>query len=177
MALSDAERRKEEEELQMALALSVQDSKTGNDGTPVGRTRDDEDEGASSGAPAAAPAAQPSYQPVQGTTAATVSRVRAKYDFTPTEQGELAFRKGDVIAVLASVYKVWRIEHVPYQEQLLIILDRIGGKGHCAVRQAYFPSITWTSSRILRKKSYSETHRWRQKCLVKSRTWRSYLRC
>ena len=43
----------------------------------------------------------------QGTTAATVSRVRALYDFVPSEPGELQFRKGDVIAVLESVYKDW----------------------------------------------------------------------
>ena len=42
-----------------------------------------------------------------GTTAATVSRVRALYDFQPSEAGELQFRKGDVIAVLESVYKDW----------------------------------------------------------------------
>lgn len=35
------------------------------------------------------------------------SRVRALYDFTPTESGELAFRKGDVIQVLDSVYEHW----------------------------------------------------------------------
>ena len=40
-------------------------------------------------------------------TAATVSRVRALYDFEPTESGELAFRKGDIIAVLESVFKDW----------------------------------------------------------------------
>ena len=43
----------------------------------------------------------------QGTTAATVSRVRALFDFQPSEPGELQFRKGDVIAVLESVYKDW----------------------------------------------------------------------
>lgn len=42
-----------------------------------------------------------------GTTAATVSRVRALFDFQPSEAGELQFRKGDVIAVLESVYKDW----------------------------------------------------------------------
>lgn len=35
------------------------------------------------------------------------SRVRALYDFQPTEQGELAFSKGDVIRVLDSVYEHW----------------------------------------------------------------------
>ena len=53
-------------------------------------------------------ASQPisSPQPV-GTTAATVSRVRALFDFQPSEPGELQFRKGDTIAVLESVYKDW----------------------------------------------------------------------
>ena len=42
-----------------------------------------------------------------GTTAATVSRVRALFDFQPSEAGELQFRKGDIIAVIESVYKDW----------------------------------------------------------------------
>ncbi|KAK4984828.1 ESCRT-0 subunit protein hse1 [Elasticomyces elasticus] len=92
--IEEGDRRKEEEELQMALALSVKDK-------------------GSSGSEAQAQAGsvgedgpQPPLQP-QGTTAATVSRVRALYDFTPSESGELAFRKNDVIAVLESVYKDW----------------------------------------------------------------------
>ena len=40
-------------------------------------------------------------------TATTVQRVRALYDFTPSELGELAFQKNDTIAVLGSVYKDW----------------------------------------------------------------------
>jgi signal transducing adaptor molecule len=42
-----------------------------------------------------------------GTTAATVSRVRALFDFQATDPDELTFRKGDIIAVLESVYKDW----------------------------------------------------------------------
>ncbi len=49
----------------------------------------------------------PSQTVPSGTTAATVSRVRALFDFQPSEPGELQFRKGDVIAVLESVYKDW----------------------------------------------------------------------
>ena len=49
----------------------------------------------------------PSQAVPSGTTAATVSRVRALFDFKPSEPGELQFRKGDVIAVLESVYKDW----------------------------------------------------------------------
>lgn len=52
--------------------------------------------------------APPPSQPLpSGTTAATVSRVRALFDFQPSEPGELQFKKGDIIAVLESVYKDW----------------------------------------------------------------------
>jgi signal transducing adaptor molecule len=61
-----------------------------------------------SGQPATNVQPAPSPQPVpSGTTAATISRVRALFDFQPSEAGELQFRKGDVIAVLESVYKDW----------------------------------------------------------------------
>lgn len=99
--ISADERAKEEEELQMALALSVKDKGAvsspgaGRDAQPNGTSRED------SGAQ------EPVQTQAQGTTAATVSRVRALYDFSPSEPGELAFRKGDVIAVLESVYKDW----------------------------------------------------------------------
>ncbi|RDL36569.1 uncharacterized protein BP5553_05921 [Venustampulla echinocandica] len=95
--LTDVDRQKEEEELQMALKLSIQDK----------------------GAQSQAKASQPSgssagpqpviqQQPVpSGTTAATVSRVRALFDFHATDPDELTFRKGDIIAVLESVYKDW----------------------------------------------------------------------
>ncbi len=53
------------------------------------------------------PQETPSQPVPSGTTAATVSRVRALFDFQPSEPGELQFRKGDVIAVLESVYKDW----------------------------------------------------------------------
>ncbi|OCK81648.1 hypothetical protein K432DRAFT_350618 [Lepidopterella palustris CBS 459.81] len=99
--ITDIDRQKEEEELQMALALSIKDK--------------------ASAAPSAAKSNQPQgsvssssqsseqlSQPVpSGTTAATVSRVRALFDFQPSEPGELQFRKGDIIAVLESVYKDW----------------------------------------------------------------------
>ena len=49
----------------------------------------------------------PSGPVPSGTTAATVSRVRALFDFQPSEPGELQFKKGDIIAVLESVYKDW----------------------------------------------------------------------
>ncbi|KAI9717459.1 MAG: ESCRT-0 subunit protein hse1 [Chrysothrix sp. TS-e1954] len=99
--ITQSDRQKEEEELQMALALSVKDNSTS---TPT----------ATSSSKVAQPpstAAQTHQTQVHsvpsGTTAATVSRVRALFDFQPSEPGELQFRKGDIIAVLESVYKDW----------------------------------------------------------------------
>lgn len=89
----------------MALALSMKENKTATSQAATSNQPQ------SSAQAAAAPVSQPPQQQtppaVQGTTAATVSRVRALFDFTPSESGELAFRKGDIIAVLESVYKDW----------------------------------------------------------------------
>lgn len=106
--LTDVDRQKEEDELQMALKLSLQEEErkkapSSSQAGPSG-----------SGGTSAGPSAQASTSqtpPVQptptGTTAATVSRVRALFDFVPSEPGELEFKKGDVIAVLESVFKDW----------------------------------------------------------------------
>lgn len=97
--ITNQDRQREEEELQMALKLSIQDK-----ATPPAQPSAAELSAQSSSA--AQPNATP--QPMSmGTTAATVSRVRALFDFQPSEPGELQFRKGDVIAVLESVYKDW----------------------------------------------------------------------
>ena len=82
----------------MALALSVKDK------TPVGQSSTQK---ADPSASAAAPNSGVSQTVSSGTTAATVSRVRALFDFQPSEPGELQFKKGDIIAVLESVYKDW----------------------------------------------------------------------
>lgn len=98
--IEDVDRRKEDDELQMALELSLRDKgpqsvqNENNNGGRVGDVM-------SNISP------REGEQQQQGTTAATVSRVKALYDFTPSEPGELAFRKGDIIAVLESVYKDW----------------------------------------------------------------------
>ncbi|KAG8532778.1 uncharacterized protein KY384_002656 [Bacidia gigantensis] len=99
--ITDVDRQKEEEELQMALALSVKEKPVpaqnhGKKASPAPQSQ-------------AGPSKQsaPPQPAPQGTTAATVSRVRALYDFVPSEPGELQFRKGDTIAVLESVYKDW----------------------------------------------------------------------
>ena len=97
--ITSIDRQKEEEELQMALKLSIQDKPT----PAPSRQAAVELSGRTS-----AQSQQQQSQPMpSGTTAATVSRVRALYDFQPSEPGELQFRKGDVIAVLESVYKDW----------------------------------------------------------------------
>ncbi|RAL16286.1 ESCRT-0 subunit protein HSE1 [Aspergillus homomorphus CBS 101889] len=100
--ITDADRQKEEEELQMALALSIREKPSA---VPQAQPQ-------ASSSNAAAPVSESpvaaASQPVpSGTSAATVSRVRALFDFQPSEPGELQFRKGDVIAVLESVYKDW----------------------------------------------------------------------
>jgi signal transducing adaptor molecule len=98
--ITDVDRQKEEEELQMALALSIREK-------PVSAPEPQAESSSSVPAPTNQTQAAPSGPVPSGTSAATVSRVRALYDFQPSEPGELQFRKGDVIAVLESVYKDW----------------------------------------------------------------------
>ncbi|EDN05379.1 predicted protein [Histoplasma mississippiense (nom. inval.)] len=96
--ITDFDRQKEEEELQIALALSIKDKPSTTQSTNTAQSTSSQEN----------QSALAALHPVpSGTTAATVSRVRALYDFQPSEPGELQFRKGDVIAVLESVYKDW----------------------------------------------------------------------
>lgn len=97
--LTDADRQKEEDELQMALKLSLQEEERKKATPQAGPSTQSSGTSQQESAPVPAVSA--------GTTAATVSRVRALYDFVPSEAGELEFKKGDVIAVLESVYKDW----------------------------------------------------------------------
>ncbi|KAK3825958.1 MAG: hypothetical protein J3Q66DRAFT_272433, partial [Benniella sp.] len=78
---SEADKRKEEEDLQLALALSL--------------SANEQSERSSR------PAQRPEPEPVSS------KRVRALYDFEPTESGELGFQKDDIIVVLAESYKDW----------------------------------------------------------------------
>ncbi|GAW13975.1 hypothetical protein ANO14919_033670 [Xylariales sp. No.14919] len=107
--LTELDRQKEEDELQMALKLSLQDEEKKKKATENTSTKPGPSSGA--GQEQRAGATTETTEPIAshptGTTAATVSRVRALYDFAPSEPGELEFRKGDVIAVLESVYKDW----------------------------------------------------------------------
>ncbi|KAI1387818.1 uncharacterized protein F4822DRAFT_407681 [Hypoxylon trugodes] len=103
--LTDVDRQKEEDELQMALKLSLQEEEKKKVVTQPSSSVAGPSVGAGPSAAASQPEAIPSHP--TGTTAATVSRVRALYDFIPSEPGELEFKKGDIIAVLESVYKDW----------------------------------------------------------------------
>ncbi|ODQ64497.1 hypothetical protein NADFUDRAFT_36054, partial [Nadsonia fulvescens var. elongata DSM 6958] len=91
-----ADKEREEEELQMVLALSLseapQQSNNRSEAVPANAT-----DSIASTAPTNA----------QGSSAVTVSKVKALYDLNSTESGELSFRKGDVITVLESVYRDW----------------------------------------------------------------------
>lgn len=84
----------------MALAISLKDRPSG--GQIPGSKVSQQAEGSGRAQQLHVPA-----EVAPHTTAATVSRVRALFDFVPTENGELAFKKGDIIAVLESVYKDW----------------------------------------------------------------------
>lgn len=86
----------------MALALSIKDKASPSQAAAKKTSQTASSSAAGSSQQAPTPQAVPS-----GTTAATVSRVRALFDFQPSEPGELQFRKGDIIAVLESVYKDW----------------------------------------------------------------------
>ncbi len=115
-SLTEQDRQREEEDLQRALKLSLEDEadkKLAAPGGGGGRTGSANSPGpsaagaASSTSPAGDAAAAAAAAPTQGTTAATVSRVRALFDFVASEPEELDFKKGDVIAVLESVYRDW----------------------------------------------------------------------
>ncbi|KAK4238467.1 class E vacuolar protein-sorting machinery protein HSE1 [Achaetomium macrosporum] len=106
-SLTELDRQKEEEELQMALKLSLQEEERKKKPVQAAAGPSGAGPTASAGAAAQQQQATPGQPVPSGTTAATVSRVRALYDFVPSEPGELEFKKGDVIAVLESVYKDW----------------------------------------------------------------------
>ncbi|KAL1899778.1 ESCRT-0 subunit protein hse1 [Sporothrix stenoceras] len=119
-SLTEQDRQREEEDLQRALKLSLEDEASkkqaapnGGSGAagagagPSGAGGPSGYGGAAAGGPAGGAGQQATPAPTQGTTAATVSRVRALFDFAASEQDELDFKKGDIIAVLESVYRDW----------------------------------------------------------------------
>lgn len=122
--ITDADRRQEEEELQLALAMSLSDTRISQP-APSSSARSqpaparDIDNGPNAYTqPANSDYTLPTVsatmdtqalaqKPIEERTAATVSRVKALYDFTASEAGELTFRRGDIISVIESAYKDW----------------------------------------------------------------------
>ncbi|KAL1689439.1 hypothetical protein GGG16DRAFT_126443 [Schizophyllum commune] len=132
-AVDDEIRRREEEELQRVLEMSMQDRGgrgAWSDFTSNGDTAGSSGSGggysavshvASSPAPYSATSAYSSSissvgaptttsspaTPAPGQGNGIITRVRALYSFEPTEPGELAFEKGDIIKVVDRGYKDW----------------------------------------------------------------------
>ncbi|KZT43213.1 hypothetical protein SISSUDRAFT_978972 [Sistotremastrum suecicum HHB10207 ss-3] len=138
--VDDEVRRKEEEELQRALEMSIRDkggrdqwsnyvaaSSSGAGGSGAGSSSDLYQPQVSS-QPTAGPAAskfkpastayraqspQTSHAPAQPgspmstTSSSALTRVRALHNFEPTQPGELAFQKGDIIRVIGKEYENW----------------------------------------------------------------------
>ncbi|PWN39196.1 hypothetical protein IE81DRAFT_350381 [Ceraceosorus guamensis] len=109
---SPAQLSREDEELQRVLELSKLDVGGRSSYTPsaadssgyVPNTTSTSSSTAFSSAPSAP--SQPSVVETP-TVQAAPAKVRALYDFAPTEHNELAFYKGDVIRVLDSLYEHW----------------------------------------------------------------------
>ncbi|KAK9343805.1 hypothetical protein V1522DRAFT_412249 [Lipomyces starkeyi] len=102
----------EDEELQMVLALSLQESKQKEEIETKQRQEEVERQNAAAFKEESSmgkDAAENTAQAPAATTdpASSVNRVRALYDLTTTEPGELSFRRGDVIFVMESVYQDW----------------------------------------------------------------------
>ena len=135
--VDDEVRRKEEEELQRVLELSVQDKggkSKWSDYTLTSAGAAGQNQGQSSSQPYRAPPVESGYvpasavppqvhvqtntpsvqqpskelvSPVNPTPSVLVTRVRALHSFEPTDAGELAFERGDVIKVVDRGYKDW----------------------------------------------------------------------
>ena len=134
--VDDEIRRKEEEELQRVLELSAKDTgRQWEEYTLASSETTGPKQGQSSSQPYRAPPAESGYVPTSAvppqvhtqTNTATaqrhpaqepvspanpapatlVTRVRALHSFEPTETGELAFERGDIIRVVDRGYKDW----------------------------------------------------------------------
>ncbi|KAJ2797407.1 ESCRT-0 subunit protein hse1 [Coemansia guatemalensis] len=121
---SDLERQKEEDDLQLALALSLSsvsgapggDGKSANYQTPAAIRSEitrKQTVAAASGSGSGSVTRRTTRAAGGAGTAASADlskrkvQVKALFDFTPTEAGELGFFKGDVIDVLDQKYRDW----------------------------------------------------------------------
>ncbi|CAO1617438.1 unnamed protein product [Jaminaea pallidilutea] len=123
---SSEQLRREDEELRRVLELSMQDQGGRGANSASAAIPGPSSSAATAARPGAAanalvdkslpdPNAQPAQsqavpsqpQPASSPQNQPPHRVRALYDFTPSEVGELPFQKGDIIRVLDSVYEHW----------------------------------------------------------------------
>ncbi|KAI7902587.1 uncharacterized protein BX663DRAFT_486400 [Cokeromyces recurvatus] len=102
---SELDKQKEEEELQLALALSLSESE--NRHTYKSHSFFPCHKSSTATTSNSNPTVTATKPKSADDETAQISRVRALYDFQPTEQGELGFQKGDIIRVIESVYRDW----------------------------------------------------------------------
>ncbi|KAJ1984626.1 ESCRT-0 subunit protein hse1 [Dimargaris verticillata] len=94
----EIDRQKEEDELQLALALSLSESEQQKQQRQHGQL-------SSTSAPSSSSAQ--THQPSATNASKPHASVKALFDFSATESGELGFFKGDIIEVLDQKYKDW----------------------------------------------------------------------
>lgn len=112
--LTEAERQQEEDDLQLALKLSLQDAAPSayslyqpkNESSNQLQSQPQQQQQQSQQSQQQQPQ-QKQTETAKGKTAATVNRVRALYDLSSDDPNELSFRRGDVITVIESVYRDW----------------------------------------------------------------------
>jgi len=107
---AEAQRRREDEELQRVLELSKQDKggrSTQSQSTPAAAAVSSAQAINSTAAVSRPVYAPPPAEPEPLVDINTTTRVRALYTFTSAEVGELNFEKGDVIKVLDRGFQEW----------------------------------------------------------------------
>jgi len=92
----EKQKKEEEEQVQLAMAMSLSERNGSRNNTATRATPS-----------VTTTPSQPVSHNKDLPHTPSVSKVKALYDFVPTESGELGFSRGDVITVLDSVYKDW----------------------------------------------------------------------
>ncbi|RGB32060.1 hypothetical protein C1646_707563 [Rhizophagus diaphanus] len=95
----EKQKKEEEEQVQLAMAISLSERSGSRNTTTASFT--------TTSTTTIATPPEPASQNKDLPHTPSVSKVKALYDFVPTESGELGFSRGDVITVLDSVYKDW----------------------------------------------------------------------